>query len=97
MNKIMQQARGMIGARLRHDGQNCTVIEVLEDRLEFILEADNPTPAIQSDAYGNARREMRALCDGSRRILPPYSMKQGMNCIPPYLSLMDFRITPKKN
>ncbi len=60
-NKIMQQARGMIGARLRHDGQNCTIIEVLEDRLEFILEADNPTLAIQSDAYGNARREMRVL------------------------------------
>lgn len=60
-NQIMQQARGMIGARLRHNEQNCTVIEVLEDRLELILEADNPSPAIQADAYGNARREMRAL------------------------------------
>ncbi len=60
-NKIMQQARSMIGARLRYDGKDCTVIEVLEDRLEIIVEADNPSLAIQADAYGNARREMRAL------------------------------------
>lgn len=42
-NKIMQQARGMIGARLRHDGQNCTVIEVLEDRLECKRPTAPPT------------------------------------------------------
>lgn len=61
MNKIMQQARSMIGARLRYDEKDCTVIEVLEDRLEIILEADNSSLAIQADAYGNARREIRAL------------------------------------
>jgi len=60
-NKIMEQARSMIGVRLRYDGKDCTVIEVLEDRLEIIVEADNPSLAIQADAYGNARREMRAL------------------------------------
>lgn len=61
MNSTMKQARGMIGARLRHGGHNCTVIEVLEDQLELILEADNASLEIQADAYGNARREMRAL------------------------------------
>lgn len=60
-NKFMQQARSMIGARLRYDGKDCTVIEVLEDKLEIIVEADNPGLTIQTDAYGNARREMRAL------------------------------------
>ncbi len=51
----------MIGYRLKHEGGNCTVIEVLEDRLEIILEADDPSLEIQADAYGNARREMRTL------------------------------------
>ena len=60
-NEIMRFARGMIGARIIHNGQACTVIEVLEDKLVLIIEADHPSKSIQSDAYGNARREMRAL------------------------------------
>ena len=58
---ILKQARALIGARVSHEGHECTVIEVLEDRLQLILEADRPSVTIQSDAYGNARREMRAL------------------------------------
>lgn len=57
----ISKARGMIGARLSYEGQNCTVIELLEDRLELILEADKPSLEIQTDAYGHARREMRSL------------------------------------
>ena len=60
-NEIMRFARGMIGARIIYNGQACTVIEVLEDKLALIIEADHPSKSIQSDAYGNARREMRAL------------------------------------
>ena len=60
-NEIMRFAREMIGAKIRHNGQACTVIEVLEDKLTLIIEADLPSKMIQSDAYGNARREMRTL------------------------------------
>ena len=61
MKEIMRFARGMIGARVIHNGQTCTVIEVLEDKLVLIIEADHPGTSIQSDAYGHARREMRTL------------------------------------
>lgn len=57
----IEQLRGMLGARLRYHGLIYTVIEVLDDRFELILEADLPTAQIQTDAYGNARREMREL------------------------------------
>lgn len=61
MKLVMKQARNLIGARLQHEGQACVVIEVLEDRLELVLESDSPSLEIQADAYGKARREMRAL------------------------------------
>ena len=57
----IEQLRGLLGARLRYHGLIYTVIEILDDRFELILEADLPTAQIQTDAYGNARREMRAL------------------------------------
>lgn len=60
-NEIMRFARGMIGARIVHNGEACTIIELLEHKLVLIIEADHPRKSIQSDAYGNARREMRAL------------------------------------
>lgn len=88
-NLIMKQAREMIGARLRHDGQNCTVIEVLEDRLELILEADIPSLGIQTDAYGNARREMRAL------YYVPILNEDGNELHPSFLSLVG-RAAPEK-
>lgn len=58
---ILKQARALIGTRVLHEGHDCTVIDVLEDKLQLILEADRASNNIQSDAYGNARREMRAL------------------------------------
>lgn len=61
MDFILKQARTMIGTQMLYEGQNCTVIEILEDRLQWILEAEHPSSSIQTDAYGNARREMRAL------------------------------------
>ena len=59
--EIMRFARGMIGASVIYNGQTCTVIEVLEDKLVLIVEADHPIASIQPDAYGNARREIRTL------------------------------------
>lgn len=51
----------MIGLRVRHAETNCTIIEVMEDQHEIILEADACIHEIQADAFGNARREMRTL------------------------------------
>ena len=89
--KIMQQARTLIGARLRHNEHNCTVIEVLDDRLELILEADKPSLAIQLDAYGNARREMRAL------YIVPILNEAGDEFHPSFLSLIDLEKSTGKS
>jgi len=64
MQKIeifLQDARRMIGLRVRHAEANCTIIEVMDDQHEIILEADACIHEIQADAFGNARREMRTL------------------------------------
>ena len=55
------QLREMLGARLRYRGLSYTVIEILDDRFELVLEADLPISQIQTDVHGNARREMREL------------------------------------
>ena len=57
----IEQLREMLRARLRYRGLSYTVIEILDDRFELVLEADLPTSQIQTDAHGNARREMREL------------------------------------
>ena len=57
----IKQLREMLGARLRYRGLGYTVIEILDDRFELVLEADLPTSQIQTDVHGNARREMREL------------------------------------
>ena len=57
----IQQLRQMLGARLRYRGRRYTVIEVLDDQFELVLEADLPTSHIQTDVHGNARREIREL------------------------------------
>ena len=57
----IEHLREMLGARLRYRGLSYTVIEILDDRFELILEADLPTSQIQTDVHGNARREMREL------------------------------------
>jgi hypothetical protein len=48
----LSQLRGMIGLRVRHEGAEWQVIEVLEDGPSLVLEDLRPTRMPQADQYG---------------------------------------------
>ncbi|TCV79127.1 hypothetical protein [Sulfurirhabdus autotrophica] len=54
------QLRGLIGQRLAYHGTTYTIIEVIEDTPSIIMQADSASSAIQSDAYGFARKPSKA-------------------------------------
>jgi hypothetical protein len=52
----IEQLRGLIGQRVIHMGENCCVIEVIEDALSIIVKHEDREPEIQSDQHGHAHR-----------------------------------------
>jgi hypothetical protein len=52
----LSQLRGMIGLRVRYEGQIWQVIEVLEDGPSLVLEAVEQARVLQADQYGEKFR-----------------------------------------
>lgn len=52
----IEQLRGLIGQRVIYMGENCCVIEVIEESLSIIVKHEDRDPEIQSDQHGHARR-----------------------------------------
>lgn len=53
-----EQLRRMIGVRVRHQGVDCVVIEVLEDNVALVLQVAEGEGTIQSNQFGDARRRV---------------------------------------
>ncbi|MEW6353642.1 MAG: hypothetical protein AB1469_05020 [Pseudomonadota bacterium] len=60
----VEQLRGLIGKRLRHDGADCQIIEVLEDGPSLVLLETSAPGVIQNDQYG----------EGHRRVAPTFTL-----------------------
>lgn len=50
----LEQLRGMIGIKLRHNNKDCQVVEVLEDGPSLVLQTFESN--IQQDQHGTAHR-----------------------------------------
>lgn len=61
INLTIDQLRGMLGLRVRYRGTIYSVLEVIEDGPALVMEPEVAVSSIQTDAYGNARRQARAL------------------------------------
>lgn len=53
----IEALRKKIGMRVWHLGQECRVVELLEDEPALVLVADD-TDSIQADQFGNAHRKV---------------------------------------
>lgn len=69
--------RKKIGLRVWHQGQECCVVELLEDEPALILVAGD-TDSIQADQFGNAHRKVpmsyivQVLSHDRRELHPDY-------------------------
>ena len=54
----LEQLRGMIGLKVRHQGKCCQIIEVLEDGPSLVLLNCEDTPTIQANQFGDANRRV---------------------------------------
>ena len=54
----LEQLRGMIGLKVRHQGLSCQVIEVLEDGPSLVLQNCKAVSTIQADQFGDANRRV---------------------------------------
>lgn len=56
----LQQLRGMIGQHVQYQGDAYTVIEVLEQDTELVLQIQDEVHEIQPDQHGDAHRRVPA-------------------------------------
>ena len=74
----LSQLRGMIGLRVRHEGAEWQVIEVLEDGPSLVLEDLRPTRMPQADQYGETSLwvpqwvTVPVLAEGRRELHPDF-------------------------
>jgi hypothetical protein len=54
----IEQLRGLIGLQVLYEGEDCRVVEVIEDNLSIVLGHENRDTTIQSDQHGHARRKV---------------------------------------
>lgn len=54
----VEQLRGLIGLQVIHQGENCRVIEVIEESLSIVVGHEDRDPTIQSDQHGHANRRV---------------------------------------
>lgn len=54
----LEQLRGMIGLKVRHQGLSCQVIEVLEDGPSLVLQNCKAVSTIQANQFGDANRRV---------------------------------------
>ncbi|MCA1805410.1 MAG: hypothetical protein LC646_08785 [Xanthomonadaceae bacterium] len=83
MENLTTRLRGLIGSRLRYQGQSCRVIELLEPGLVLILQCENADGVIQANQYGDATRRV------PRTINLPVLNEDGSDFRPEFL-LLDF-------
>ena len=55
-----EKLRSLIGHRVHHCGQDCTVIEVLDDEPSVVLQCDKGADVIQPDQFGDPARRVPA-------------------------------------
>lgn len=72
----LDQLRGMIGLRVRHEGGVYQIIEVLEDGPSLVLENRQQATSQQADQYGDPGRWVPTTCTvpvlvGARDALHP--------------------------
>lgn len=58
IERLPQRLRALIGTRLRHQGQSCRIIEVVEPGPMLILQCENTNGVIQANQYGDATRRV---------------------------------------
>lgn len=58
IERLPQRLRGLIGTRLRHQGQSCRIIEVVEPGPMLIVQCENTNGVIQANQYGDATRRV---------------------------------------
>ena len=54
----LEQLRGMIGLKVRHQGLHCQIIEVLEDGPSLVLQNCEAVSTIQPNQFGDANRRV---------------------------------------
>jgi len=54
----IEQLRGLIGLEVIYEGEDCRVIEIIEDNLSIVLAHEDRDSTIQSDQHGHARRKV---------------------------------------
>ena len=54
----LEQLRGMIGLKVRHQGLRCQIIEVLEDGPSLVLQNCEDVSTIQPNQFGDANRRV---------------------------------------
>ena len=52
--------RGLIGSKVHHQGEDCTIIEVLEDELAVVLRCNDESNLVQPDQFGDPLRRVPA-------------------------------------
>ncbi len=52
--------RSLIGLRVHHMGQDCTIIEVLDDEPAVVLQCDKGSDVIQANQFGDPARRVPA-------------------------------------
>jgi len=55
----LAELRRWIGRRVRHQGQLCLVVEIIDDGPALVLGALDGDSVIQGDQYGEGRRRVR--------------------------------------
>lgn len=58
IENLPARLRGLIGTRLRYQGQDCRIIEVLEPGPQLVLLCENASGVIQPNQYGDATRRV---------------------------------------
>jgi hypothetical protein len=57
--EILSRLRPMIGRHFLHNGQRCTLVELLIEQAAAVLESREPTSPVQTDQYGQPSRRSR--------------------------------------
>ena len=58
INISIEQLRGLISLQVIHKGENCRVVEVIEESLSIVIEHVEREPEIQPDQHGHPHRRV---------------------------------------
>ena len=57
-SELVKQLRSTIGAHVDYKGIRCTVVELLEEPLSLVIEAQEARTSIQDNQYGSPQRRV---------------------------------------